>query len=60
MKRFFGWLLAGTGLGGAGWSAYYLLSGSSHAQLAPLPINAMTGGLIAVALLTVGLIWVRE
>ena len=60
MKRFVGWLLAGAGLVGTGWGGFLMLSGSSAAKMAPLPVDAMTGGLIGVALLTIGLVWVRE
>jgi hypothetical protein len=60
MKRFAGWIMAGVGLVGTGWGGVYMLSGASEALLRPLPVNAMTGGLIGLALLTVGLIWARD
>lgn len=60
MKRFLGWLMAGAGAVGTGWGGYFMLTGTSKAQLAPLPVDAMTGGLIGVALFTVGLIWIRD
>jgi hypothetical protein len=60
MKRFVGWVLAGTGAIGTCWGAYHMLSGSATAPLHPLPVNAMTGGLIGLALLTIGLVWARD
>lgn len=60
MKRFVGWLVAGAGLIGTGWGGFLMLSGSSSAMMAPLPVNAMTGGLIGLALLTIGLVWARD
>jgi hypothetical protein len=60
MKRFVGWVLAGAGAVGTLWGAYYMLSGSSNARMDPLPVTAMTGGLIGLAMLTVGLVWARD
>jgi hypothetical protein len=60
MKRFLGWILAGAGGAGTLWAGYFLLTGSSAARMDPLPVTAMTGGLIGVALLTVGLVWARD
>jgi hypothetical protein len=60
MKRFVGWILVGVGATGTGWGAYYMLTGASTATLHPLPVDAMTGGLVGVALFTIGLIWSRE
>ena len=47
----------------AGWGAVNVMTGSSRATVSfgpGLSINAMTGGLIGLALLTIGLIWVRD
>lgn len=60
MKRFVGWLLAGAGLVGTGWGGFLMMSGASSAKMDPLPVTAMTGGLIGIALLTVGLVWARD
>jgi hypothetical protein len=60
MKRFSGLVLVAAGLIVSGWGGYYALSGSLDAVMRPLPVSAMTGGLIGLALLTVGLIWVRD
>ena len=60
MKRFLGLILSVVGLAGTLWSGFYLLSGSSAAMLHPLPVTSMTGGLVSILLLTMGLIWVRD
>jgi hypothetical protein len=60
MKRFVGLVLAGAGLVGTGWGGVLMLSGASTAMMAPLPVTAMTGGLIGLALLTIGLVWARD
>ena len=60
MKRFLGWVLAGVGLSGIGWGGFHVLSGNSDMTLRPLPLNALTATLAGVALLTLGLVWVRD
>lgn len=60
MKRFVGWLLAGAGLAGTGWGGFLMLVGASSTKMHPLPVDAMTGGLIGVVLLTIGLVWARD
>ncbi len=60
MKRFIGLLLALAGVIGTGWGGYCALSGTLEAKMDPLPVTALTGGLAGVAMLTVGLIWVRD
>ena len=63
MKRFVGWLLVLAGGGVAGWGCLSVLTGASRAQLdvgSNLSVDALTGGLAGVAVLTIGLIWVRD
>lgn len=60
MKRFIGLLLTGAGLVVTAWGGYLMLTGASAALMHPLPVTALTGGLVGVASLTVGLIWVRD
>jgi hypothetical protein len=63
VKRFIGWLLTITGGAAALWGGVSLLTGAiqNSLQLAPgFAVNAMTGGLVGLMALTVGLIWVRD
>jgi hypothetical protein len=60
MKRMFGWVMAGVGAVGTCYGGYLVLNGAAGARLGPLPVDALTGGLGAVALLTLGLLWVRD
>jgi len=60
MRRFVGWLLAGAGLVGTGWGGFLMLNGGTSSRMAPLPVDAMTGGLLGLALLTIGLVWARD
>lgn len=60
MKRFCGLLLTGVGAAAAVWGGYFTLTGASDSLLHPLPVKALYGGLIGVALLTTGLIWIRD
>ena len=63
MKRFTGWILIIAGGIVAAWGAVSVMTGSSSARVAlthDLAVNALTGGLIGLAVLTVGLIWVRD
>lgn len=60
MKTFLGWLFLLTGGLLAAWGAYFCLTGTIRAQLYPLPLTAMTGGLIGVAVLVVGFLWIRD
>ena len=63
MKRFVGWLLVLAGGGAAGWGCLSVLTGASRAriELGPdLSVDALTGGLAGIAVLTIGLIWVRD
>ena len=63
MKRFIGWGLV---LGGgvvAGWGVVSVLTGTTRAQMSlgsDLSVNALTGGLAGLAVLTIGLVWVRD
>ncbi|MBM3979730.1 MAG: hypothetical protein FJ304_05510 [Planctomycetes bacterium] len=63
MKRFFGWglVLAGGAVGG--WGVISVLRGSTSARLNVTPdlsVSALTAGLAGVAVLTIGLVWVRD
>ena len=63
MKRFVGWLLVLAGGGAAGWGCLSALTGAARARIelgSDLSVDALTGGLAGVAVLTVGLIWVRD
>ena len=63
MKRFIGWLLTISGGGITLWGGVSLLTGNSQTRVQlthDLSVTALTGGLVGVALLTVGLIWVRD
>ena len=63
MKRFTGWILTLTGGAAAGWGAVCVVTGSSQTQLNVTPdlsVSALTTGLIGLAVLTVGLVWVRD
>lgn len=60
MKSFIGWLLIGAGAILAAWGGYCCMTGTSRAYMNPLPVNAMTGGLIGLVLLVVGFIWIRD
>ncbi len=63
VKRFVGWLLVLGGGGAAVWGVASVLTGSTSARLAlgsDLSVDALTGGLAGVAVLTIGLIWVRD
>jgi hypothetical protein len=63
MKRFFGAVLALAGGVAVVWAGIHMLSGSSEARVTftqDVSINAMTGGLIGLALLTLGLVWARD
>jgi hypothetical protein len=55
--------LAGVGTVGAAWGAVSVLTGSSSARLAITPelsVSALATGLAGLAVLTIGLIWVRD
>jgi len=63
MKRFIGVVLAMAGAVGVVWGGYHLLSGASQARLTlanNVSVDAMTGGLIGLATLVFGLVWVRD
>ena len=63
MKRFIGLLLTGLGAVAVLWGGYHVLAGESTAQVAvtdTLAITALMGGLIGVALITMGLVWMRD
>lgn len=63
MKRFFGGVFALLGAGVVIWAAYHILAGQSEARLTLTPdlaVNGLTGGLLGVAMLTLGLLWVRD
>jgi hypothetical protein len=58
-----GWILIITGGVGAAWGAVSVMTGASQTPLEitrDVSVNAMTVGLIGLAVLTVGLIWVRD
>jgi hypothetical protein len=63
MKRFFGGVLALAGGVAVIWGAVHLLSGTSDAKVTlgeGVSVNALSGGLIGLAALTLGLIWARD
>jgi hypothetical protein len=62
VKRFLGWLLVLAGGAGALWGGFCVLTGSSqaHMQLGSESVAALPGGLIGLAVMTLGLIWVRD
>lgn len=63
VKRFTGWLLTIGGGIAALWGGVSLLTGTARneVQIAhDFSVNALTGGLVGLALFTVGLIWVRD
>ncbi len=63
MKRFLGLVLALTGLGGALWGSAHVLTTGATTPLHLTPdwnLPAMGVGLIGVALLTLGFVWLRE
>lgn len=63
MKRLIGWGLAVVGGIVAVWGAACVATGDSRARLELTPdvsLSAMTAGLAGLAVLTVGLIWVRD
>jgi hypothetical protein len=62
MKRMLGWGLVLAGGAAVLWGAHSLLTGArSEFQLSPdLTINGLSGGLVGLAVLTVGLVWVRD
>jgi hypothetical protein len=63
VKRFIGWLLTFAGGGAAIWGGVLLLTGSSDTRLHITPDfspSALMVGLAGAAVLTVGLVWVRD
>jgi hypothetical protein len=58
-----GWGLAVAGGVAAGWGGVCIFAGDSQAKMnltRDLSIDAMTAGLAGLAVLTIGLIWVRD
>jgi hypothetical protein len=63
MKRFLGGVLALAGGVAVIWAGVHMLSGSSDTRITftdTISVNAMTGGLIGLVLLTLGLVWARD
>ena len=63
MKRFIGWVFAVSGGVAAAWGAMCVMTGTSYdrVELTPnLSLNALTTGLVGLAVLTIGLVWVRD
>lgn len=63
VKRFIGWGLALAGGAAALWGGSCVVTGSTDSRLhftPELSLNALTVGLAGLAVLTVGLIWVRD
>jgi hypothetical protein len=55
--------LALTGGAGAAWGAVSVMTGASAARLtitSDLSVDSMTTGLAGLAVLTVGLVWIRD
>jgi hypothetical protein len=63
VKRFIGWGLVLAGGVATLWGGYSVLTGSTSASIpitSDVSVNALTGGLVGLAVLTVGLVWVRD
>ena len=63
MQRMFGLAITIAGAALALWGAFYVMTGQSGTRLElyeGYSISAISGGLAGVALITVGLIWVRD
>jgi hypothetical protein len=63
MQRLFGVLLAIAGGIIILWAAYYIMTGNSSFRIRltdDFSVSALTGGLAGAAILTVGLIWLRD
>jgi hypothetical protein len=63
MKRFVGLLLAGAGAGAVIWGGFHVMTGESSALLVitdKIAISALVCGLAGTALLSIGLVWVRD
>jgi hypothetical protein len=63
MKRFIGLLLTGLGAVAVLWGGYHVLAGESNVQVAitdKLAITTLTSGLVGVALISLGLVWMRD
>jgi hypothetical protein len=64
MKRFIGWGLVVLGGAATIWGGFSVMTGESErARIAvthDFSINALTCGLIGLAVLTLGLVWVRD
>jgi hypothetical protein len=63
MKRFIGLLLTLTGAAATLWGGFHVMSGQSSVQI-PITdsfgITALVVGLAGVALLSIGLVWMRD
>lgn len=63
MKRFTGWIMTITGGITASWGAVAVMTGTSSARVSitdDFSVTAMALGLVGLAVLTIGLIWVRD
>ncbi len=63
MKRFCGLILALCGGAFAGWGAVSVLRGSVRSRLdfgSDVTVDALTGGLAGLAVLVIGLVWMRD
>ncbi len=63
MKRLIGWVLVIAGGAAAVWGGAHVITGSSETRLDLTPeftLNAMTTALAGLAVLTIGLVWVRD
>jgi hypothetical protein len=63
MKRFIGLLLTVTGAAATLWGGFNVISGQSSAQILitdSFGITALVGGLVGVALISLGLVWMRD
>jgi hypothetical protein len=63
VKRLIGWVFAISGGLAAAWGAMCMMTGSMQDRLDLTPelsLNAMTTGLAGLAVLTIGLVWVRD
>ena len=63
MKRFIGLLMTVAGAVATLWGGYHVFIGQSSAHLVvgqDLGVTALVGGLAGLAILSIGLVWIRD